>query len=867
MTEQSSTHSVKDGKKEELLEIERKMQETWKERKEYEMDACKGKKKYFTTFPYAYMNGKLHLGHMFSFSKADFAARFKRITGHNSLFPYAFHCTGMPIKAAADKLKDEMAGVRKTGQTEILRSMGIEEEEIEKFTDASYWLKYFPVKARSTLERFGAAVDWRRCFITTDANWFYDSFICWQFEKLRKQNRVSFGKRYTVYCPKDNQPCMDHDRQSGEGVLPQEYLLVKVPIEVSGKNYKLLAVEKEGLAAPYKCVVSTGVTYSVVELDGDLVIISPTCIPNLSAQNYKVKEVESVEGASLEGCTIQYRGEDLKIEGTTAIGLPASKIIISQIGSSNEKSKEPLERIYPTVKYYEPLSKVISRSGAECIVALVDQWHLNYGEDSWKALAQECIDNMDLTKETRESLNFGLGWLSKWACSRSYGLGTKLPWDPEYVIDSLSDSTIYMAFYTVKHLLSSDIFGEEPLIDKSLVDYDFWESIFGETPAAGKEPAVYNHPSVVKMREEFTYFYPVDLRPSAKDLTNNHLLFFIYNHVSLFRKELWPQKIFTNGHIMLDNEKMSKSIGNFLTGDEAIEKFCADAVRLTLASGGDTDQDSNFSQQTCNAAVLRIHKLYKAISPIFTGMRCPSLEAEVDRLEKQLKAELSTEFTEDSLMFNKVLLLKNQTISAFESLFFREGVMHGFYSLEPLIEHHSKITKNNELIKYAWLVFLSLNYPIIPHVTEYILKDVTETPFCVSEIVKRSEVAQDIVDMGEWIDKVVVHTKKTLARYRKKKQNVNRIELSFLKELLPWHVKANTLTTEEIKKANWKEYGVTVPTVLQYTSAKPKILPKRIEALMMLQDKIAKELEIDSFSAVESAEGGVDLPTIRILTK
>lgn len=45
------------------------------------------------------------------------------------------------------------------------------------------------------------------------------------------------------------------------------------------------------------------------------------------------------------------------------------------------------------------------------------------------------------------------GWLNQWACSRSFGLGTRLPWDEQYLIESLSDSTVYMAYYTVAHYL------------------------------------------------------------------------------------------------------------------------------------------------------------------------------------------------------------------------------------------------------------------------------------------------------------------------------------------------------------------------------------------------------------------------------
>lgn len=58
-----------------------------------------------STFPFPYMNGALHFGHAYTLTKAEFTARFKRLTGHNSLFPFGFHCTGMPIMASADKLK------------------------------------------------------------------------------------------------------------------------------------------------------------------------------------------------------------------------------------------------------------------------------------------------------------------------------------------------------------------------------------------------------------------------------------------------------------------------------------------------------------------------------------------------------------------------------------------------------------------------------------------------------------------------------------------------------------------------------------------------------------------------------------------
>lgn len=112
------------------------------------------------------------------------------------LFPFGFHCTGMPIKACADKLKREMElfgfppvfpeeeqeevkeegdivpkdkskgkkskAVAKTGsakyQWQIMRSLGIPEEEIKEFANESHWLEYFPPRAVADLKKMGIHV-------------------------------------------------------------------------------------------------------------------------------------------------------------------------------------------------------------------------------------------------------------------------------------------------------------------------------------------------------------------------------------------------------------------------------------------------------------------------------------------------------------------------------------------------------------------------------------------------------------------------------------------------------------------------------------------------------------------------------------
>jgi leucyl-tRNA synthetase len=242
--------------------------------------------------------------------------------------------------------------------------------------------------------------------------------------------------------------------------------------------------------------------------------------------------------------------------------------------------------------YAEPESEVISRSADVCVVALVDQWYLDYGEEEWKAIAFRLLEKMNTyLPETRNGFEAVLNWLNQWACARSYGLGSHLPWDPQFLVESLSDSTIYMSYYTVAHLLHADMFGTTPgplgIVAEDMTD-EVWEYILG----SGSMPSNISAEKASQLKYSFQYFYPLDVRSSGKDLIPNHLTFWIYIHAAIFPEHHWPRAVRTNGHLMLNGKKMSKSTGNFLTMREATRKYGADAMRLTLADAGDDINDA-----------------------------------------------------------------------------------------------------------------------------------------------------------------------------------------------------------------------------------------------------------------------------------
>jgi leucyl-tRNA synthetase len=137
-----------------------------------------------------------------------------------------------------------------------------------------------------------------------------------------------------------------------------------------------------------------------------------------------------------------------------------------------------------------------------------------------------------------------------------------------------------------------------------------WDYIFlGKDFKADACPGI-SEDQLKPMRNEFNYWYPMDMRVSGKDLIRNHLTFALYNHQAIWQDPKFMIKsYFCNGYLMLNNEKMSKSTGNFMTMDQCVDKYGADATRIACADAGDFLDDANFDEQVANAAILKLFTL------------------------------------------------------------------------------------------------------------------------------------------------------------------------------------------------------------------------------------------------------------------
>ena len=251
-------------------------------------------------------------------------------------------------------------------------------------------------------------------------------------------------------------------------------------------------------------------------------------------------------------------------------------------------------------------SPVVCRCGTQVIVKIVeDQWFLNYGNKEWKDETKYAFNGVKLFPEKlRKTFNAALDWIDLRAVARAQGLGTKFPLDPKKIIESLSDSTIYMAFYTIiPYLRNLPVESLKP----ELFDY----IIVGNGSASDVAASTgIDFEIVKKCKESFDYWYKNTSNHSGADLVFNHLIMYVFNHVAVMNKEHWPKQIVTNGSVLSEGEKMSKSLGNIVPLEDGIKANGADALRIVVIAGAELYSDSEYSTAAANGVKQRLEYIY-----------------------------------------------------------------------------------------------------------------------------------------------------------------------------------------------------------------------------------------------------------------
>ena len=253
-----------------------------------------------------------------------------------------------------------------------------------------------------------------------------------------------------------------------------------------------------------------------------------------------------------------------------------------------ELKEELISKNMATIMYDFAERPVVCRCGNNCVVKIMDdQWFMKYSNPEWTAKTHEVLERETIIPpEVKNNFNYYIDWLDDWACSRKVGLGTRLPWDKKWLIEPLTDSTIYMSYYSIARFLK-DMNPED--LNPAFFDKVYLNKDSGDISVA---------PEIVKeIQDEFNYWYPLDWRLSAKDLVGNHLSFLMFHHSAIFPEDKWPKGTVVFGMGLLEGNKMSSSKGNVILLKDAIKDYSADVVRLFLMASAEPWQDFDWREK------------------------------------------------------------------------------------------------------------------------------------------------------------------------------------------------------------------------------------------------------------------------------
>jgi len=343
------------------------------------------------------------------------------------------------------------------------------------------------------------------------------------------------------------------------------------------------------------------------------------------------------------------------------------------------------------------------RCGAECVVKVLNnQWFLNYGDKDWKELATKCFDQMNiLPQEIKSEFQYVIGWLHERACARQHGLGTKLPWDKDWIVESLSDSVIYMAYYTISKFVN------DGTVIADYLSKEFFDYVFLDKGDVNKVSEIIkmSTDTINQIKKEFQYFYPVDSRHSGRDLVPNHLTFFVLNHVAIFPEKNWPKEIVVNGSVLMNGSKMSKSMGNIIPLRKAIQDYGADPIRLAIIISAELLQDADFNMESVSGIQNKLESLYD---------ECLRLKPEkIDNLE-----------AEDRWILSKSQSMVSQVTAAIEKMRLREALHDILFAFESDLSWYNKRVKAKNRENISGIMHqinstrVAMLSPFAPHIAE-----------------------------------------------------------------------------------------------------------------------------------------------------
>lgn len=682
--------------------MEERLYKMWEEKKYFHAEVDRSKKPFTIVMPPPNITGQLHMGHAFDNTMQDILIRFKRMQGYNALWQ-----PGTDHAAIATEVK----------VIEHLKSQGIEKADLgrEGFLEKCWdWRKEYGNRIISQLKKLGSSADWDRERFTMDPG--CSKAVEEVFINLYNKGLIYKGNRIINWCPVCKTSISDaeviHENQAGH-FWHMKYEIVGEPgryvefattrpetmlgdtavaVNPDDDRYKDIIGKKVMLPFVNREIPIIADEYVDMEFGTGVVKITPAHDPN----DFEVGKRHGLEvinvlndDATINSICPQFEGMDR---------YEARKIIVEKMDEmgllvkieDHEHNVGTHDRCKTTV---EPMVK--------------PQWFVAMEELAKPAI--KAIKTGELKFVPRSFDKTYLHWLENirdWCISRQLWWGHRIP---AYYCDDCSEMVVSReAVHTCPKC------GGKMHQDEDTLDTWFSSALWPFSTLGWPDNT-----------EDLDYFYPTDVLVTGYDIIFFWVIRMVFSGYAHTGKCPF-NTVLIHGLIRDDQgRKMSKSLGNGIDPLEVIDKYGADALRLTIITGNAPGNDMRFYWDRVENSRNFANKVWNASRFIMMNMEGKDIvkpdEKDLEPVDKWILSKLND--TVKEVTANMEAFELGIAVSKIFDFIWEEFCDWYIEMVKPRLYNSDDVKSQNAALytlREVLIDALKLLHPYMPFITEEI---------------------------------------------------------------------------------------------------------------------------------------------------
>ena len=570
--------------------IEEKIYDRWLQKKYFHAEVDRSKKPFTIVMPPPNITGQLHMGHALDNTMQDILIRYKRMQGYEALWqPGTDHASIATEVKIINKLKEE----------------GISKEELgrEGFLEKAWeWKEEYGGRIIKQLKKLGSSADWDRERFTMDEG--CSKAVEEVFCKLHEKGYIYKGSRIINWCPVCKTSISDAEVEHVEQV--GHFWHIKYPVAGEPGRFIEIATTRPETLLGDTAVAVHPEDERYMDLIGKNVIL-----PLVGREIPVVGDLHADKDKGTGAVKITPAHDPNDFEVGKRHNLPEINVM-NDDGTINKLGGK-----YAGLDRYEARKQIVADLDAQgYLCGIEDITHAVGTHDRCKTTVEPMIKPQwfvameEMAKPAINAIKTGelkfvpesysktyLHWLENirdWCISRQLWWGHRIP---AYYCDECGEIVVSKGMPSVCPKCGCTHFTQDP----DTLDTWFSSALWPFSTLGWPEKT-----------EELDYFYPTDVLVTGYDIIFFWVIRMVFSGYEQTGKAPF-HTVLIHG-LVRDSQgrKMSKSLGNGIDPLEVIDKYGADALRLTLITGNAPGNDMRFYWERVESSRNFVNKVWNA---------------------------------------------------------------------------------------------------------------------------------------------------------------------------------------------------------------------------------------------------------------